>query len=196
MNEDNALRSWLFRSLMFEAEAEPFRRAGVQVGVDERVAEQNLLAEALAPFSLNLRNDALRMARLYAMVYCFENSVRDLIRARLVDKNTEWWDDPSITPRKIHDTAESRMDDAENNSWLEGVNKDKLGFVDFGGLSDIIINNWSEFEDLIPSQHWLKQRFDELERARNFVAHNRMLAAAEFDRIEMYIGDWNKQIGL
>ncbi len=38
--------------------------------------------------------------------------------------------------------------------------------------------------------------FDELERARNFIAHNRMLSAAEFARLEMYVGDWNRQVGL
>jgi hypothetical protein len=196
MNDDDALRSWLFRSLMFEAESEPFRQAGVRVGVDERQAEQGLLEEALAPFPLDLRNDAMRMARLYAIIYCFENSVRDLIRSRLYDKSNTWWDDTTIIAKKVRDTAESRMKDAEKNSWLEGARKDNLGFVDFGGLCDIITNNWPEFEDLIPSQHWLKQRLDELERARNFIAHNRMLAVAEFDRIEMYIGDWNRQIGV
>lgn len=99
-------------------------------------------------------------------------------------------------PRRTRDTAQSRFKDAEDNSWLEGANKDILGFVDFGGLSDIIVNNWADFEDLIPSQHWLKQRLDELERARNYIAHNRMLTAAEFARLEMYVGDWNRQVGL
>ncbi|MDB5180195.1 MAG: hypothetical protein JWN12_827 [Candidatus Saccharibacteria bacterium] len=196
MNEDDALRSWLFRSLMFEAEAEPFRQAGVRVGVDERSAEESLLTETLAPFSIDLRNEALRMARLYSMMYCFENSVRDLIKSRLLEKKTDWWDDSSIVSSRIHDSAETRMTESEKNSWLEGVNKENLGFVDFSGLSDLMTNNWSEFEDLIPSQHWLKQRFDELEKARNFIAHNRMLSVAEFGRIEMYIGDWNRQVGL
>ena len=196
MDENDALRSWLFRSLMFEAEAEAFRQAGVRVGVDERDAEQSLLTETLAPFSIELRNDALRMARVYSLMYCFENSVRDLIKSRLMDKKTDWWDDNTIVPNKIHDTAETRMRDSEKNSWLEGANKDILAFVDFSGLSDLMTNNWAEFEDLIPSQHWLKQRFDELEKARNFIAHNRLLSPAEFSRIEMYIGDWNRQVGL
>lgn len=195
MNEDDALRSWLFRSLMFEAESEAFRLAGVRVGVDEREAEQSLLAEALAPFPLVLRNDALRMARLYSILYCFENSVRDLIRSRLSEPDLDWWNSAAVS-RKVRDGAESRMKDAEDNSWLEGESKDVLGFVDFGGLCDIIIQNWPEFEDLIPSQHWLKQRFDELERARNFIAHHRMLSEAEFNRLEMYVNDWNRQIGL
>ncbi|KQP67208.1 hypothetical protein ASF47_03850 [Nocardioides sp. Leaf285] len=180
---------------MFEADTEPFRRAGVRVGVDETATENRLLEEALAPFDLATRNEALRMGRLYSIIYCFENSVRDLIRSRLSEQADDWWDTPRV-PKKVHDTAENRLKDAEKNSWLEGVYKDVLGYVDFGGLSDIIVNNWSDFEDLIPSQHWLKQRLDELERARNFIAHNRMITSAEFRRLEMYVGDWNRQVGL
>jgi hypothetical protein len=37
---------------------------------------------------------------------------------------------------------------------------------------------------------------DELEKARNFVAHNRLLQAGEFQRIEMYVNDWNRMVGL
>jgi hypothetical protein len=195
MSEHDALRSWLFRSLMFEAESEAFRQAGVRIGVDERSAEGSLLEEALAPFPLATRNEALRMGRLYAIIYCFENSVRELIKTRMSEGSQDWWTGSAVS-KKVRDTAESRLQDAERNSWLEGVSKDILGFVDFGGLCDIITNNWSDFEDLIPSQHWLKQRFDEMERARNFIAHNRMLSAAEFARLEMYVGDWNRQVGL
>lgn len=194
-HDGDVLRSWLFRSLMFEAEAEAFRRAGVRVGADEGPGEERLLAEALAPFSITTRNEAIRMSRLYAIIYCFEASVRDLIRSRLLDADANWWE-TSRVPRKIRDNALLRQKDASKNSWLEGQKKDVLGFVDFAGLSDIIINNWSNFEDLVPSQHWLKQRLDELERARNFIAHNRMLTPAEFARLEMYVGDWNRQVGL
>jgi hypothetical protein len=63
-------------------------------------------------------------------------------------------------------------------------------------LSDIIIQNWDLFTDLIPSQHWLTQRMDELEQARHYVAHNRLLADTEFRRIESYIGDWLRQVGV
>lgn len=180
---------------MFEAESEPLRQAGVRIGVDERQAEESLLNESLAPFPLTVRNEALRMARLYAIIYCFENSVREMIRTRMMENDPNWWTSAAV-PRKVRDTAESRLQDSEKNSWLEGVNKEILGFVDFGGLCDIIVNNWSDFEDLVPSQHWLKQRFDELERSRNFIAHNRMLSVAEFARLEMYVGDWNRQVGL
>ncbi|WP_410630499.1 Swt1 family HEPN domain-containing protein [Amycolatopsis sp. cmx-4-83] len=194
MSEVDYLRTWLFRSMMFEAEAETFRQAGVRVGVDETESERSLLNEALAPFPLATRNESMRMSRLYSLIYCFENSVRELIKSRLTEKDSNWWDE--CVPGNIRKNAETRKKDTDENSWLEGAASDILGFVDFSGLSSIILGNWPEFEDLIPSQHWLKQRFDELERARNFVAHNRMLSDPEFARLEMYVGDWNRQVGL
>jgi len=165
------------------------------VGADESRSERSLFEETLEPFGIDRRNEALRMARLYALGYCFENSVRGLITERLQEHHgTDWWD--SKAPRRIKEFAESRQKDAQDNSWLEGEKKDLLGFVEFGHLSDIIIANWDDFSDLVPSQHWIKQRFDELEKARNFVAHNRILLPGEFQRIEMYINDWNRMVGL
>ena len=189
------LRDWMFRGLMFEAEAERFRAAGIRVGADETETERELLKETLDPFSIDLRNEPLRMARLYSLLYCFENSVRAIIAERLQERHgTDWWNEK--VPKKIREFAESRQKDAEERSWLEGQKKDLLGFTEFGHLADIIIANWDEFSDLIPTQHWIKQRFDELEQTRNFVAHHRFLLPGEFQRIEMYIRDWNRMVGL
>ncbi|HXR24313.1 MAG TPA: Swt1 family HEPN domain-containing protein [Candidatus Binataceae bacterium] len=171
------LRDFLFRGLMFEAETEKFRRAGIQVGADSQAAEAGLLDEVLSPFAVGLRNNALQMARLYALLYCFENSVRALIQERLEEKGgASWWISDSV-PKKIREFAESRQKSAQENSWLEGQNKDPIDFIEFGHLADIVISNWEDFADLVPSQHWLKQRMEELEKVRNFIAHNRFLVA-------------------
>jgi hypothetical protein len=92
-------------------------------------AEERLLSEALGPFNVSTRNSALEMARLYAVLYCFENEVRILIR----------------------ETAESRQKVALEDSWLEGEKADILGFVDFGQLASIIIEKWQYFEDIMPT---------------------------------------------
>ncbi len=83
--------------------------------------------------------------------------------------------------------AKQRQQEALKDSWLEGEKSDALAFVDFGHLADIIVENWTYFEDIIPSQHWLKQRMDEMENVRNYIAHNRMLLPSEFQRMYMYI---------
>jgi hypothetical protein len=188
------LRDFLFRGLMFESEATAFQSAGIQVGADSGQAEERLLSEALAPFGISRRNNSLEMSRLYAVLHCFENEIRTLIRETLEEKEGHDWLDK--LPGSIKKLGESRQADALKDSWLEGEKSDMLGFVEFGHLSSIIIEKWPHFEDIIPSQHWLKQRMDELEKARNFIAHNRMLLPSEFQRIYMYIADWNRVIGL
>ena len=187
------LRDFLFRGLMFESEAAVFQGAGIQIGANNAQSEERLLAEVLAPFGVTRRNEALEMARIYALLYCFENEVRTLIRETLEEKEgADWWDK---LPAKVKGQAENRQATALKDSWLEGQKRDLLGFVDFGMLASIITEKW-EFFSIIPSQHWLRQRMDELEKARNFIAHNRMLLPSEFQRIYMYISDWNRVIGL
>ena len=193
MSRDD-VRNFMFRGLMFEAEAETFRRAGIQIGASTTEAEENLLQEALAPFGVALRNNALEMARLYAVLFCFENEIRDLIRDALEEKEGLDWQEK--LPPKIKEHAEARREGALKDSWLEGEKADLLGFVDFGQLAQIIVAKWDHFKDVVPTQHWLKQRMDELEKSRNFIAHNRMLLPSEFQRLYMYIADWNRVIGL
>ena len=188
------VRDFLFRGLMFEAEAETFRRAGIQIGADSTEAEESLLKEALAPFGVARRNNALEMSRLFAVLFCFENEIRDFIREALEEKEGHDWLEK--LPPKIKEHAESRREAALKDSWLEGEKADLLGFVDFGQLALIIIAKWDYFKDVVPTQHWLKQRMDELEKSRNFIAHNRMLLPSEFQRLYMYIADWNRVIGL
>lgn len=193
-NRRKDLRDFMFRGLMFESEAARFQTAGIQVGADASQAEERLLSEALSPFGVVRRNQALEMARLYAVLHCFENEVRSLIRETLQEKDGADWLDR--LPMKVKQFAESRQKAAIADSWLEGEKSDILGFVDFGHLSQIIIEKWTHFEDIMPSQHWLKQRMDELEKVRHFIAHNRALLPSEFARAYMYISDWNRVVGL
>lgn len=188
------LRDFMFRGLMFEAEAEQFRRAGIQIGAISTAAEESLLQEALAPFGVVARNNALEMARLYAVLFCFENEIRDFIREALEEKEGLDWQDK--LPQKIKEHAEGRRDTALKDSWLEGEKSDLLGFVDFGQLAQIIVAKWDLFKNVVPTQHWLKQRMEEIEKARNFIAHNRVLLPSEYQRLYMYIADWNRVIGL
>lgn len=190
----DSVRNFLFRGLMFEAEADQFRRAGIQIGANVGESEESLMREALAPFGVARRNSALEMARLYAVLFCFENEIREFIREALEEKDGLDWQ--GKLPPKIREHAEGRREIAQKDTWLEGEKADLLGFVDFGHLAQIMIAKWDYFKDVVPSQHWLKQRMDEIEKSRNFIAHNRMLLPSEFQRLYMYIADWNRAIGL
>lgn len=194
IDNSTSLRDFLFRGLMLESEAERFQSAGIQIGASASNSDQHLLAEALAPFSVSRRNNALEMACLYALLHCFENEVRSLIRDTLLEKEgPDWW---AKLSSRVRNHAESRQKTAFKDSWLEGEKEDSLGYVDFGMLATIMVEKREYFESIIPSQHWLMQRMEELEKARNFIAHNRMLLPSEFQRMYMYIADWNRVIGL
>lgn len=194
MDKRKDIRDFFFRGLMFESEATKFQSAGIQIGADSEFTEKKYLSDALAPFSIELRNCSLEMARLYSVIFCFENNLRSYIREILTEnEGVDWWNN---LPQKIRNHAETRQETALKDSWLEGEKSDLLGFVDFGMLAGIIVEKWLFFGNVIPSQHWLKQRMDELEKTRNFIAHNRMLLPSEFQRIYMYIADWNRIIGL
>lgn len=179
---------------MFESEATAFQDAGIHVGADHTETEQMLFKETLAPFSIARRNSALEMARLYALIFCFENEMRSFIRERLEENEGIRWQE--LLPPKIFKQASNRRDEALKNNWLEGEKTDLLGFADFGHLATIMTEKWEFFKDIVPSQHWLKQRMDELEKARNFIAHNRFLLPSEFQRIYMYVNDWMRVLAL
>jgi len=190
------IRNFVFRGLLFDSEASAFRKAGISVGTDLSKSEEALALEALAPFGVARRNEALEMARLYAVLHAFENEVRALVKETLDEaRKGDWWETDAV-PKKVRDNADARQKTAQKDSWLEGAKSERLEFVDFGDLGAIIIANWNHFSDLIPSQEWLKQRMLELEKCRNFVAHNRLLLPSEFQRVYMYISDWNKVVGL
>ena len=164
MSKNKDIRDFFFRGLMFESEAAKFQSAGIQIVADATFAEEQLLSESLSPFSISRRNSALEMARLYSVLHCFENEIREYIRETLSENDgIDWW---AKLPPKMKKHAESRQQTAFKDSWLEGEKSDLLGFVDFGMLSAIIIERWEHFKNIIPSQHWLNQRMEELEKTR------------------------------
>ena len=118
---------------MFEAGAAQFQAADIQIGADDSQAEERLLSEALSPYTVAQRNGALEMASLYAVLHCFENSVRALIRETLEEKEGPDWQD-KLSPR-VKSFATLRQETAQQDTWLEGEKSDILGFVDFGQLA-------------------------------------------------------------
>jgi hypothetical protein len=191
-----SIRDFVFRGLLFESESKIFRAADIRVGADLSSTEEQLLYETLAPFGVQRRNEAIEMARLYAVLHCFENEIRSLIKETLEEKHgADWWE--TKVPSNVKKNAANRQRDALKDTWLDGAKLDIFGFADFGDLAKIITENWESFQDIITTgQAWLTQRMSELEKARHFVAHNRLLQPTEFQRIYMYISDWNKVIGL
>ena len=76
------------------------------------------------------------------------------------------------------------------SSW---ITKD-IDHTLFGDLASIIIAQWPEFDELFPSQDWVRVRLTELERSRNIIAHGNLLPEPEIERLEQYLLDWVRQV--
>jgi hypothetical protein len=194
MTENNDIRAWLFRALAFETEADEFRLAGIRVGASVNESSDDELSEILAPFAVSMRTDAIANSRLFAIIFCFENSVRKLVEQRLEETHgTDWW--TKCVAGSVRSAAEKVKSNAVSNAWLDGVTVGMVSFLTFGQLKKVIIDNWTDFEDLIPTQSWLNQKMDEIESVRNYVAHSRKVSTRELERLLLYMADWNQQVG-
>ena len=94
------MRDFIFRGLRFKSESKFFRKAGNNIGADITQSEAHLLADSLDLFSIERRNDALEMARLYAVSHAFKNTVRSMIRGALEEaKGPSGWDTDAVSEK-------------------------------------------------------------------------------------------------
>lgn len=187
------IRGFVFSGLLAKHATRDMEASGLlrkkAVSAQER-KEQDLLASV----EESVRAGAVSMQRVYRMLFVLENVVRSLINERLKDKyGTNWFDAKATTPMKTK-LADRKIKE-EKNQWHTGRKKEPLYYMDFGDLSKLIVNNWTEFDDLLPNQSWVKSRLEEAERSRNVIAHTNILSSEEASRLEMYLTDWIKQIG-
>lgn len=191
MSDD--VKSFVFSGLLASHATKDMEASGLlrsrAVSGEER-AEQDLLTSV----EENIRAGAKAMQRSFRTLFVLENVVRSLIDERLKDKyGSNWFDSKATTPMKSK--LADRKAKEEKNQWHTGRNKEPLFYLDFGDLAKLIVNNWAEFEDLLPTQSWVQSRLDEAERSRNVIAHTNVLSSEESSRLEMYLRDWIKQIG-
>lgn len=97
-------------------------------------------------------------------------------------------------PTNVQKRVENKKQEIENNKRHQAVIGADVNHTLFGDLSSIIISQWQEFEELFPSQDWVRVRLNELERSRNVIAHGNLLPEAEIERLERYLQDWVRQV--
>ena len=88
-------------------------------------AEERLLSKALSPFNVSTRNNALEMARLYAVLHCFENEIRTFVRETLEEKEGGDW--ANKLPAAAKKFAESRQKTAFGDTWRISITAARAG---------------------------------------------------------------------
>lgn len=145
-------------------------------------------------FSPRITSSANRMSLVYIAFFCLENSVRELIVERLFERyGNDWWE--KCVAKNIKDNVDKLKKKEEKNRYHTPRSSTNIGYTLFGEMSKIIINNWDDFSDILPSQHWIMSRFEDLEMSRNVIMHSGTLPDNEIDRIKTYVEDWVNQVG-
>lgn len=186
-----SLRQFVFDGLLLSDEFRRLRGEGIEV---ETGAETILIDRVDgADWSPRIFSAASRMASVYVLLFCVENSARELIAERLRDrKGVDWW---AAVPVKIREHVEGLKSKEQLNRYHTERSTELLGYTFFGNLGQIIIANWNEFSDLFPNQAWIASRFNDLELSRNIVMHTGILPQYEVERVESIARDWLRQVG-
>jgi Swt1-like HEPN len=135
-----------------------------------------------------IRHDAAVMAQHYELFYCLEVSIRDVIRARLVESDKDnWWE--NLVPQFIRDNATLNRK-RETEAGVTPRSDDWLCYTNFGELGQIITTNWALFSDMFSDQKAVTATMARLNTLRAPIAHCSMLAEDEVLRLKLSLRDW------
>lgn len=189
--KSKTLRQFVFDGILLNDDFKRLRSEGIEVdtGVESKLVERADRAD----FSPRILASANRMASVYILVFCLENSARELIADRLRErKGADWW---LSVPARIRTKVEELRSKEKTNRYHTERSTDLLGYTFFGNLAQTIIANWDDFSDLFPDQAWVSSRFNDLELSRNIIMHTGILPEFEVDRVESIARDWMRQVG-
>jgi hypothetical protein len=184
VTNSDQIQAFLFRA------AAANRSLGVEVQ-----SEPSLSTETIARFSAEAQAQAASMGKVYELLYCLENSIRELIESVLRETlgAEDWW--VKGIDSEIRKSAEKRAADDAKARWHGPRGDSLLSYVDFPQYADIIEAKWGLFEPLLGDRAWVAYYFAELNRTRRALAHTGRLTAADVERMEVRVRDWLRVVG-
>lgn len=191
--KEQSLRQFVFNGLLLYDSLETLeRQKGISVFESGDLTQVSRVVEA--DFSPVVWNNAINMSSVYQAIFCIENTLRNFIVERMSERHgLSWWEEK--VPSNIKKAVDKLKKDEIKNKFFSSRSDSEIGYTMLGNLGQIIINNWEDFSDIIPSQAWLTSRMDDLEMARNIVMHTGVLPQIEIDRITSIVRDILRQIG-
>jgi hypothetical protein len=196
VNTDPRLRAFLYRAVItnHRVEAMIADEQLLRPSTTELPTTSSSRHSPLDDFPLDARLAARRMGAVYELLYCLENSMRQLIESTLREALSpeNWWEGVPDTIRK---SADKRRADDARALWHGPRGESPLLYVDFPQLAEVILARWSDFEDLIGDRQWIERYFEEMNRSRRALAHTGALSDFDVERMEMRIREWLRVVG-
>jgi len=88
-NDIDELEYFLLKNQSIEDALIKLQKRGYEIGYAEQAIESPVDPEL---FPRKIRYEAERMANFYILYYCMENSIRQLIKQVLSEKDPNWWE--------------------------------------------------------------------------------------------------------
>lgn len=189
------VQAFLFRAAATNQRVAELRDEGRLEDVSEAADLDHGNRGSLDHFGFDVRLKARQMGVVYELLYCLENSVRELVRTTLMETvgADDWWE--KGVPELIRKSAEKRKSDDESARWHGPRGGSLLNYVDFAHLGETILDRWEDFEDLLGDKDWVANYFKEINRTRRALAHTGELSQHDVEWMEMRVSQWLRVVG-
>lgn len=146
--KNKRIKEFVFNGMLVEDSLSNLEQQGIKVIDDTNIKITQRVLEN--DFSPRLWYNASKMSSVYVALYCAENMLRDFIVDRLSEtKGIDWWE--KCVPKKVRDEVQKLKDKEEKNKYYSNRSNSNIGYTMLGNLTNIIIYNWDDFSDIIPS---------------------------------------------
>jgi hypothetical protein len=192
MRADEALKLFGLNNLSIESEIRQLEREK-DIDLGHKGDQEQRIDQTYYPqFTERLRTEASRMSTNYAIFYCLENSIRELLVQRLEEQHGEdWW--TAAVPEAVRKNAEGNHK-KELSSGVTPRSTELIDFTNFGELGEIIKSNWDIFGDMFRDVRAVEKVLATLNTLRAPIAHCKSLAEDEELRLHLGLQDWFRQM--
>lgn len=193
MSED--LQAFGYRVVTTNRRIEQLVEEGLLLDRPPESSRDSDARSAVEDFSLAAQLEAQRMGEVYELLYCLENSVRELVERTLREAlgPEAWWSEG--VPDEIRKPAEARRQTELKTRWHGPRGDSLINYVDFPQYGDIIDARWKLFEDLIGDRDWMTNYFGEMNITRRALAHAGTLTETDVERMEFRVREWLRVVG-
>lgn len=154
----------------------------------DNLQKESKTIEILQSFPEELLKESIDMSDCYQILYCFENDLRIVINDVMDDSvGSDWWE--QCVREKIREDV-VRNQTAELNSVYFRRKEDPLYFTTLGDLKEIIIDNFTHFENYFRSSSFVHELLFQINRLRVAVGHNAMLEEMDISTLKQLIERW------
>lgn len=192
MKTTDAIKLFGLNNILIETEVCRIEREN-NVDFGHHTARKSKAERRFYPqFPERIRSEADQMAQHYALFYCLETSIRELIVDRLSELHgSEWW--TQVVPPNVRSNAERNR----KNELRAGVtlrSNSMIDYTNFGELGEIIRANFDLFGDMFRDISAVERILGSLNTLRAPIAHCKALAEDEVVRLHLGLRDWFRQM--